>query len=335
MALRASQLLTRHASLLPRRLPCSPRCCCSSSFDEWLKLNALPSRHLQHRGSGSTSDAAADLPTVRRFHVSQAPALAAACLQRYGSSHLWTLEAHGVLLISDSGSGPAARLELPRVLEGAHPALFAPAQQGASPLPVSPAAEQRRLLDALAALAAGAGQGGEALDPTAEPAPACGSGLLGQQLLVLLSADSAALAMYSGGALSRHKVLTGYTVRRQQGKAQAAYQRQGGGAPLSTCVGRRGWGRPAAWLPWGCSRVCPTALHRLSCLLPATSRALAGARSVGGSMRARETRRLFQAAAATLAAWAPDLDACSLLFRSGTGGERQRSAQDWRPAVRA
>ncbi|PRW59681.1 ankyrin repeat and zinc finger domain-containing 1-like [Chlorella sorokiniana] len=94
---------------------------------------------------------------------------------------------------------------------------------------------------------------------------------IGSQLLVLLSADSAALAVYSEGQLLRHKVHTGYTVRQQQGKAQATYERQGGGA-----------------------------------------------RSVGGSIRARETRRLFQAAAATLAGWEGDVAGCSLLFRSGS-----------------
>lgn len=45
----------------------------------------------------------------------------------------------------------------------------------------------------------------------------------------------------------------------------------------------------------------------------------AGARSVGGSIRARETCRLFQAAAATLAGWEADVAGCSLLFRSGSG----------------
>lgn len=45
----------------------------------------------------------------------------------------------------------------------------------------------------------------------------------------------------------------------------------------------------------------------------------AGARSVGGSIRARETRRLFQAAAATLAGWESDIGGCRLLFRSGPG----------------
>ncbi|KAL4458987.1 hypothetical protein ABPG75_013852 [Micractinium tetrahymenae] len=94
---------------------------------------------------------------------------------------------------------------------------------------------------------------------------------IGSQLLVLLSADSAALELYQEGELIRHRVHTGYTVRRQQGKAQATYQRQGGGA-----------------------------------------------HSVGGSIRARDTRRLFQAAAATLPEWAPEIAGCNLLLRSGT-----------------
>lgn len=40
---------------------------------------------------------------------------------------------------------------------------------------------------------------------------------------------------------------------------------------------------------------------------------------MGGSIRARETRRLFQAAAATLVGWEADVAGCSLLFRSGSG----------------
>jgi hypothetical protein len=36
---------------------------------------------------------------------------------------------------------------------------------------------------------------------------------LGKQLVVLLSADSAAMGLWSEGLLLRHKVLTGYTTR--------------------------------------------------------------------------------------------------------------------------
>ncbi len=54
---------------------------------------------------------------------------------------------------------------------------------------------------------------------------------IGSQLLVLLSADSAALGIFQDGRLVQHKVLTGYTVRRKQGKAQLTYGRQGGGEP--------------------------------------------------------------------------------------------------------
>lgn len=38
---------------------------------------------------------------------------------------------------------------------------------------------------------------------------------------------------------------------------------------------------------------------------------------MGGSIRARETRRLFQGAAAKLVEWAPDIAACNQLYRSG------------------
>lgn len=42
-------------------------------------------------------------------------------------------------------------------------------------------------------------------------------------------ADAAAIGIWRNGRLLRHRVLTGYTVRKQQGKAQLSYQRQGGG----------------------------------------------------------------------------------------------------------
>ena len=48
----------------------------------------------------------------------------------------------------------------------------------------------------------------------------------GRQLAVLLSADSAALGMWQDGVLERHKVLTGYTVRRSAGKAQLTHLRR-------------------------------------------------------------------------------------------------------------
>ncbi|KAK9862980.1 hypothetical protein WJX84_005406 [Apatococcus fuscideae] len=50
-----------------------------------------------------------------------------------------------------------------------------------------------------------------------------------QHFIALLAADAAALGVWRNGDLLRHRVLTGYTVRKQQGKAQMAYQRQGGG----------------------------------------------------------------------------------------------------------
>lgn len=51
-------------------------------------------------------------------------------------------------------------------------------------------------------------------------------------LIALLSADSAALGVWDeDGALARHKVLTGYTVRAKQGKSQLYYSQQGGGKP--------------------------------------------------------------------------------------------------------
>ena len=54
-------------------------------------------------------------------------------------------------------------------------------------------------------------------------------------LVALLSADSAALAVCRGGVVTRHKVLTGYTTRKKQGKAQLTHMRScPGTAPLMT-----------------------------------------------------------------------------------------------------
>jgi hypothetical protein len=48
-------------------------------------------------------------------------------------------------------------------------------------------------------------------------------------LIALLAADSAALAVWEDGQLLRHKTLTGYTVRKQQGGSQLKHLRSGAG----------------------------------------------------------------------------------------------------------
>ncbi len=48
----------------------------------------------------------------------------------------------------------------------------------------------------------------------------------GRHVAVLLSADSVALGIWDDGLLARHKVVTGYTVRRKAGKAQLTYLRR-------------------------------------------------------------------------------------------------------------
>ncbi|KAG2487975.1 hypothetical protein HYH03_013415 [Edaphochlamys debaryana] len=78
--------------------------------------------------------------------------------------------------------------------------------------------------------------------------------------LVLLSADSAALAVWAGGRLAAHRVLTGYTVRHSAGGSQARRDRRGGsgggrsvGAQLRRSEAARLWGGAAAvlggWAP--------------------------------------------------------------------------------------
>jgi hypothetical protein len=73
---------------------------------------------------------------------------------------------------------------------------------------------------------------------------------LGSVLAVLLAADAAALGLWQGGELVRHKVVAGYTVRRSQGGAQAAYEARGGrggtaGSALRRRETRRLWQRVA------------------------------------------------------------------------------------------
>ncbi|CAL8469577.1 g9118 [Coccomyxa elongata] len=60
--------------------------------------------------------------------------------------------------------------------------------------------------------------------PGLDPGPTQG----GRHVAVLLSADSAALGIWDDGVLARHKIVTGYTVRRKAGKAQLTYLRRGG-----------------------------------------------------------------------------------------------------------
>lgn len=57
-------------------------------------------------------------------------------------------------------------------------------------------------------------------------ADAKGKTVLDNTLMVLLSADSAALGLWQGDVLRKHKVSTAYTVRKQHGASQAKYLRR-------------------------------------------------------------------------------------------------------------
>ena len=57
-------------------------------------------------------------------------------------------------------------------------------------------------------------------------ADAKGKTVLDNTLMVLLSADSAALGLWEGDVLRKHKVNTAYTVRKQHGASQAKYLRR-------------------------------------------------------------------------------------------------------------
>jgi len=57
-------------------------------------------------------------------------------------------------------------------------------------------------------------------------ADAKGRTKLGNTLMCLLSADSAAVGIWEGDVLRKHKCFTGYTVRKQQGGSQLKYLRR-------------------------------------------------------------------------------------------------------------
>lgn len=220
------------------------RACCSSRRDEydhnefqaWLRVNPLPGiTDPPPAASGSAPQQRER--QAHRFHWSDAPVIAERCIQRHDQL-TWAMQTPGVLVAGTCGARtdePSVRLQLPQVLAGTHPLLFGRAADARllhhadgswhSPVAARPGEESRSLLQALRLLAG-----------AWPPGPCAGSGeaarhgfSIGSQLVVLLSADSAALAIYQEGELARHRVHTGYTVRRQQGKAQTAYQRQGGG----------------------------------------------------------------------------------------------------------
>lgn len=176
---------------------------------------------------------------VYRFSWQQAPAVAAHCLQHHEAQQLqWHVRPRGLLVaIASSASSSAGggfseavlRLQLPRAVAGLFPELEQVLQPSDSPLPRPASAQHDAALGVLLSLAQHA---------AAQPAGSGSSSFqLGTQLLVLLSADSVALGLLQEGCLTQHKVLTGYTVRRKQGKAQLTYERQGGGA---LAVGRVG-----------------------------------------------------------------------------------------------
>lgn len=189
-----------------------------------------------------------------RFAWQDAPAVAARCL----SSHLqlrWSIQ-QGVLAgaaESESSGGGGGRamikLQLPRVVAGLFRELEEALQPWDSPLPRPADAEHQAVLGVLRSLAQHAQQGGwgGAASSGAASTALDGTGScpfqIGSQLLVLLSADSAALGILEEGRLVQHKVLTGYTVRRKQGKAQLTYERQGGGEHGGEGQGREGGGR--------------------------------------------------------------------------------------------
>ncbi|KAH8945012.1 hypothetical protein BDL97_12G017300 [Sphagnum fallax] len=92
-----------------------------------------------------------------------------------------------------------------------------------------------------------------------------------RMLLALVSSSAAALGVFHDDVLVLHKVVTAYTVRAKQGKAQLHYLSQGG----------------------------------------------PGRMSVGGGLRARETRRLFTHICEKLNEWHKEIEGCNLLFYSG------------------
>lgn len=267
----------RKASLLrPCCRPSRTHCIADdrdAAFEEWLIANRLPGQRAQTSSSATAAGAACSQQQQHeeqqkqqecRFHWTETPEMAARCLQLHG--HLvWEAQAPGVIAATrGDGQPPATRLILPRVLAGSCPGLFLDSlthpQSQPSPLTVSPERASQQICEALQWLAAqqlrlrsnggssGKGSHSSSGDGSVELREEEGQQQqqaqlsIGSQLVVLLSADSAALALFQEGELARHRMLTGYTVRKQQGKAQATYQRQGGGEHcVAASAGRPIW----------------------------------------------------------------------------------------------
>lgn len=166
--------------------------------------------------------------------------------------------------------------------------------------------------------------------------------------IALLSADSAALAVCQGGAITRHKVLTGYTVRKKQGKAQLTHMRSSPGAlwhshlhcsdsflatsrpssrVLFSIVKRSLALNPASsvdicgcmigMLARDCQREVQRSLGSPSHVKQDRATGAAGKLSVGRGIRAREARRLSEGAAARLGEWREEVCSAASLVYSG------------------
>jgi hypothetical protein len=167
----------------------------------------------------------------------------------------------------------------------------------------------------------------------------------GQQLAVLLSADSAALGLWADGHLELHKVLTGYTIRRKAGKAQLTHLRRCmqrsccARTPLDTrrtCNSRAervpagGAARDQWEAPCGRGRVRGSSMRQpASCVsgrstsCPATRRAL----PCLAGMRAPHARAVLIGSCAQ--------GRSSPRARSGSGTSCTRRTRRWAPSCRA
>ncbi len=229
-----------------RRLarPASTRASASDGFDSWLAKHPLPARGelraaWDNSGDGGESTqlpaarsagAAVKIGDGRRIHWQQAQQQAA-WLARHHDVH-WSAEHNGYICTPKAGG-----------LAGAPPGKAAASHSSDTQQQQQQQQQQQGGTDRVAVLPP-ATPLLLALPPimwTAKAAQlplgrfhglAASGAAPGSQLIALLSADSAALALVRNGEVCRHKVLTGYTVRKNRnGKAQLTHKRSSPGGP--------------------------------------------------------------------------------------------------------
>ena len=279
--LRSSSAAGRCRLLLgPRSGVCSAECPSvhssqgDESFSTWLTANPLP-----EQGQHAVEPDRRDVPhtqdvsntTSRRFHHSDAAALITELHRRY-SDVQWSsarkafiFTGNEAALVPEEGAAPRVPVHGLEIL----PPRGRPWVSLQLPLVLGKSAS--------VSLADGAALLRHVAD---------GKVRAGRLLVALLSADSAALALWHNGQLLQHKTLTGYTIRKQQGSSQLKHLRSGAGASSMSDL-----------------YVAQRTLYLSVRACPNPTAGLTGKQSTGGSLRSRETKRFFRSVANKLKEW--------------------------------